>query len=121
PPAAKFTDCQHQLIAALLQGKVNGVVLGIHDPEEPWIAKTLSAAAAVKDLAIQKNADVIAVADLELLHLFAVGVDGGFRIHKFHARLRIETLRKVCLERDIQMRRLKIAIENDKARQLGVD
>src|SRR5690242_3531543 len=84
PAAAQFADRQHQLIAAFLQRQVDGIILWVHDAQEPGIAEALRAAPAVEDLAVEEDAYVIAVADLELLHLVAVRIDGRPRIDHFH-------------------------------------
>jgi hypothetical protein len=53
PSAAKFADCQHQLVAALPQRQIDGVVLRVDDAEEPGIAEILSASPTKEYLAIQ--------------------------------------------------------------------
>ena len=63
PAAAELADGEHELVGALLERKVDGVVLRIDDAEEARIAEVLRAAAAVEDLAVQEHADVVAVAD----------------------------------------------------------
>src|SRR6185369_5012542 len=47
PAAAQLAHREHQLVAPLLQGEVDRVVLRIDDPEEGGVAEVLSAAAAV--------------------------------------------------------------------------
>ena len=65
-------------------------------PRKRGIAEALRAAAAVKNLSVQEDADVVAIADLELLHLVAIGVDGGARVEHLHSRLRLEARGEVC-------------------------
>src|SRR5215813_12709382 len=115
PAAAEFADCQHQFVAALLQGKVDGIVFRVNDPEESGIAKTLGAAATVENFAIQEYAHVVAVTDIELFHLIALGINVGSHIHHLHSRLRFQTLGKVSLKRDPRMWSFAITIEDHKS------
>src|SRR5882724_3585841 len=99
PPAAELADGERQLVAPLLQWKVDRVVLRIDDAEKPGIAEPLGAPARVENLPVQEDAHVVAVADEELLHLIAVRIDDGSRVDDLHAGLGIEPLREVALER----------------------
>ena len=80
PSTTELADRQHQFIAALLQGKVDSVVFRVNDAKKPGVAEILSASATIENLAIQEHADVVAVAEVELFHLIAVGIDAGPRI-----------------------------------------
>src|ERR1700733_6124076 len=115
PSSAEFADRQHQFVVALLQGKINGVVFRVHDTEEPRVAETLGTSAAVENLTIQEDTDVVAITNVELLHLLPIRINGGPRIYHLHSRLGFQTLRKVALKRNYRMRGLAIAIEDHKA------
>src|SRR6185369_6436564 len=115
PAAAQFADRQHQLVAAFLQRKINRVVFRIDDAQKPGVAKILRAAPAKKNLAVQKHADVVAVAEVELFHLLAIGINRGSRIQDLHSRLRLQAFRKVVSKSDPRMRRRAVSIQNDKS------
>jgi len=46
----------------------------VHDAQKTGVAKVLRASSAIEDFAVQKHADIVAVADIELLYLVAVGM-----------------------------------------------
>src|SRR6476660_397975 len=73
PAAAELAEREDELVAALAERQVDGVVLRVDDAEEARVAEALRAAAAPQDPAVQEDADVVAVPDLQLLHLVAVG------------------------------------------------
>src|SRR5262249_12009887 len=119
PPApTQLTHRQHQLVAALLQWQIDSVVFRINDAEEPGVAEVLGAAAAEENLAVQEDADVVAVADLEFFHLVAVALDGGARVHHLHPRLRLQALGKVVGKGHPRMRGLEVTIKNNKPGRL---
>src|SRR6202035_380723 len=97
PAAADFADRKDQLIAALFQRKIDVVVIQVHDTEEIGVAVLLVASATVENLAVEKYADLVAITNIEPLHLVTVGTDGGARIHDFRAWLGFQALRKIVL------------------------
>src|SRR5215471_1118238 len=120
PPASEFADSQHQFIAAFLQVEIDGVVFRIDYAKKPGIAETLGAAATIKNPAIQKHADVVAVTDVELFHLVSVAVNAGARIYDFHAGLGRQSRGKIALEGHPGMRGLAIPIDDHETRRLGL-
>ena len=120
PPPSSLTASTSSFFP-FLSGRYTRVVLGVDDPEEPGVAEVLGAAAALQDPAVQEHADLVAVADLELFHLVAVGVDVGPRVQDLRSRLRLEALGEVGRERDPRMRRLAIAVEHDESGRLRLD
>src|SRR5262249_45105116 len=121
PAAAEFADGEHEFVAALFEGKINGVVFRIDDAEKTRVAKSLRAAPAPKSVAIEKNADVVAVANFQFFHLVAIGFDGGARVKDFHAGLRLKASREVALKCDAGMRSFAITVEDDEAGRFGFD
>jgi len=73
---------------------------------------SLRAPAAPEDASVQEDADVVAVADLEAFRLIPVGFDRGAGVEHLHPRLRLQTGRKVALERHHRVRRFAVAVEN---------
>src|SRR6267154_4701658 len=71
-----------------------------------------------KRILLQEHADVVAIADVELYHLVAVGIDAGPRIHDLHPRLGFQALRKIVRKRNPRMRALAITIDDHKAGRL---
>src|SRR4029434_4941113 len=121
PAAAQLADGQHQFVASLLQRKVYSVVFRIHDAEETGVAEILRASAAKKNLAVQEDAHVVAVSDVEFFHLVAIRIDRGAGIENLHSRLRVETLGEVGCERDTRVRSLAVAIEDHETGWLRFD
>src|SRR5689334_16614092 len=97
PAAAELAQREHELVVALLQRQVDRVVLQVDDPEEAGVAEALRAAAAPENLYVQEHADLVAVADVQLLHLVAVGRDRRARVEHLRSGLRLEALREVAL------------------------
>jgi hypothetical protein len=118
PTAAELTDREQQLVGTFLQREVDRVVVGADDAEKARIAKVLGAPATEQNLPIQEHRHVIAVADVQLSYLIAVGVDPGSRIHDLHAGLRFQALREAVRERDARMRRVTVPRKDDKAGRL---
>src|SRR3954451_22104142 len=98
PSPSKFTHRQHQLVAALSQWKVHRIVFHVHDAEKSWIAKVLRASSPKKNLPVQEHAHIIAVANIQLLYLVALGMNGGPRVAHFHPWLRLQAFGKVFLK-----------------------
>src|SRR5206468_1262698 len=94
PAATEFTDRQHEFVLPFFQRKIDGVVLRVHNAEEARIAEGLRAASAEEDLAIQEDAYVVTVPELQLLQLIAIGVNDGLRIQHLHSGLRLEPFRE---------------------------
>lgn len=67
---------------AFLQWQEHGVIFCIYDAQKSRVAEALGTATTVKDLIIQENAYLIAIADIELLDLIEVGDDRGASINK---------------------------------------
>jgi len=120
PPPSSLTASISSILT-LFQLKIDGVILRVNDAEEAGIAEALRTAAAIEDLPIQENADLVAVTDLEFLYLVAVGVDVSARVQDVRARLRLQTLRKIALKRDPRVRGIAISLEHDKAWRFGFD
>src|ERR1035438_4865997 len=118
PSPANLAHRQHQFIAPLPQWQVDRVVFRVNNAEESRVAEILCASATIENLTIQKHADVVAITDVEFLHLVAVGIDIRPRVHNLHPRLGFEPLRKIVPKRDIQMRGLAVTIEDYKSRRL---
>src|SRR6185369_3995860 len=118
PSAAQLAYSQHQFVAALFQRKVYRVVFRVHDAKETGIAEVLRASAAEENFAIEEQANVVAVAEVELLHLISIGIDVSPRIEDFHPWLWFQPLRKVVRKRHLWVRSLAISIENHKAGRL---
>src|SRR5258708_3200501 len=91
PAPAEFPDRHHQFIAPFLERQVNRVVLRIDDTEESRVAEILRAATPEKNPAIQKDADVVAVANVKLFHLITLGFDDRACIHDLHSWLRLQS------------------------------
>src|ERR1700740_87334 len=120
PAAPELTDRQHQFIAALLQGQIDGVVFRIDDAEEARVAEALRAAATIENLPVEEEADIVAIPDFEFSYLITAGIDRGPGIEDFHAGLRLQARRKVRLKRNARVRRIAIAIEHNEARRFGL-
>src|ERR1700760_3939659 len=119
PAAAKLAYSQHQFIASFFERKINGIILWIHNAEKSGIAKALCAAAAVKNFAVKKDADIVTVTNVKLFHLIAIGRNHCPRIKDFHARLRLKPLGKIALECNAWMRSFAVTIKHNKARRFG--
>lgn len=80
---------QAQFILALLQGEVDGIVVGADDPEELGFAKRLGAAAAIKNCAIQEHATRRHRRHNRwpVFYLVAVGIDGSLSIDELQSGL----------------------------------
>src|SRR5205085_7124374 len=94
------------------------IIFRIHDAQEPWIAESLRTSATIKDVAIQEDGDIVAITDLQFLHLVVVGIDVGARIKHLHPWLRLQPLGKISLKRDHRMRGLTIALKDNESRRL---
>src|SRR6476646_8073859 len=121
PAAAELAERQDELVVALAERQVDGVVLRVDDAEEARVPEALRAAAAPQDPAVQEDADVVAVPDLQLLHLVAVGGNRRPRVDDLHPGLGLEPLREVALKRNLRVRGLEVAIQHDEARRLRLD
>ena len=117
PPPSSLTASSSSF-APFFSGRVHRVVLGIHNPQEARVAEALRTPAPVENPPVQKDADVVRVPDIELLHLVSIGLDGGARVEHLHARLRLQPGREVRLEGDVKVRGLPVPVECDDARGL---
>src|SRR5260370_41137014 len=70
PPAARqLAYSKHQFVSAFSQRQVYGVVFRIHDTQKARVADALGTSATVTDSIIQKQSDVVAIADIDLIDL----------------------------------------------------
>jgi hypothetical protein len=120
PATAELANGEHELVVAFFQGKVDGIVLRIDDAEKTGIAETLGAAAAIEDLAVQKDTDVITVTDRELFDLVSRGMDAGPCIKDFHTSLRVEAFGEIALESNSWMGGFAEAVKDDEAGRFGL-
>src|ERR1044071_3587618 len=80
PATPELAHGEDQFVGAFAQRQVQRVVLRVDDPEEARIAEVLRAAAAVENAAVQEHAHLVAVAEEQLLHLVAIGLDRPRRV-----------------------------------------
>jgi hypothetical protein len=92
PPAAGSTRSrQVRFVSAFLQRQVYGGVFSIHDAKKSGVPEALRASAPVKDSIVQKQADVIAISDVEFFDLVLIGGYCCARVNELHPFLWLES------------------------------
>src|SRR5256885_95782 len=98
PAAEVFGYGKDNFVPPFFQIEVNTVVFNIHDPQESGIAKAIGTSSGKQGLPIQKDCDLIAIAERHFLNLIANGIDSGACKDNFPARTRANPLRWVSEE-----------------------
>ena len=78
PPAAgQLAHGKYEFVSAFFQRQIYGIVFRIHDAKKSGVSEALRTSAAVKDFIVQKQANVIAISDIEFFDLIPIGDDRG--------------------------------------------
>src|SRR5438132_4814185 len=90
PPAAgQLAHSKHQFVSAFFQRQVYGIVFRIHDAKKSGVSEALRTSATIEDSVVQKKADVVAIADVELFDLIPVREERRTSIDHLHSLLRL--------------------------------